>query len=336
MSTSRAIGGYFGAEPGAAFEANAGPIALPARFASAVAVQSGRVALSLALPSTPATLWLPAYFCPPVARALAATGWRLMPYSLAADWGPNEAVQPGLHDRVLLVDYFGLSGEVVRRGVARFGAGRVVVDASLALFAEALPGVPTAYSPRKFTGLPDGGLLVGLADHVDLAAPDEAASAWRSRHLRLRAAGDVQGGRAPYAEAEASLDDDLAPRRMSALTLRLLAAFDFDATAQRRRANYRRLAEGLRARGFEVLALDADAVPLCCPVPGLDPAVARPRLAAEGVFCAAYWPGLALPAADVHGRRLAEATTFLPCDQRYDAGDIDFILARIDALKDRP
>lgn len=326
--SARAIGGYFGLCLGTG--------TLPAHFTVALAVQSGRVALALALPPTPATLWLPAYFCPPVARALAATGWHLVPYALDEGGGPGEDVQPSVGDRVLLVDYFGLTGDTVRRGVARFGAERVIVDASLALFASPLPGVPTVYSPRKFTGLPDGGLLLAAQVPTTLVAPDEAVSALRSRHLLLRAAGDVQGGRAPYAEAETSLDTDLLPRRMSMLTARLWAAFDFEDAARRRRANYDRLTAGLRERGFELPLHAAGAVPLCCPVLGLDPAAARPRLAADGIFCATYWPGLSLPSGDVYGRRLAEATTFLPCDQRYDDEDIDFMLDRIDAMKAPP
>lgn len=333
---ARAIGGYFGLQfdaPRTVFPSASG--SLPSWLAHGLAVQSGRVALALALPSSPATLWLPGYFCPPVARALSATGWRLAPYALGEDWGAPEDVQPEAGDRVLLVDYFGLSGEAVRRHVARFGAERVIVDASLALFARPLPGVPTAYSPRKFVGLPDGGVLAHDAA-VELAPPDEALSALRSRHLLLRAAGDVQGGRKPYAEAEASLDRDLAPRTMSLLTRRLLEAVDFGTAAERRIRNFDRLAAGLRALGFRPLPRPVDAVPLCCPVPGLDPATARPRLAAEGVFCAAYWPGVALLPDDVHGQQLAESTTFLPCDQRYDDDDIDFMLDRIEALKDCP
>ena len=322
----RAIGGYFGVEFGVG--------TLPQRFGDAVAVQSGRVALGLALPPTPATLWLPAYFCPPVASALEDTGWRLAPYVLKADWGPGDDVQPMAGDRVLLVNYFGLSGDAVHRAVEQFGVERVVIDASLALFSEPVSGALTAYSPRKFAPLPDGGLLMGSAMLPELAEPDEEGSALRSRHLLLRAAGDIQGGRRHYAEAEESLAFDVVPRRMSELTASLWATFDFEVAAIIRRRNYTRLSAGLRGRGFEVPELGTEAVPLCCPAIGLSPARMRRPLAECGIYCPAYWPGVTLSASDVHARKLQEETTFLPCDQRYGADDIDFILDRIDDLKD--
>jgi hypothetical protein len=334
--SARAIGGYFGlrldAPQGGMARARRGELPW---LVDGVAVQSGRVALVMALPARSATLWVPGYFCPPVTAALANAGWKLRRYALAHDLGPPDDLAPGEGDRVLVVDFFGLSPDAVRRAVARFGAGQVIADHSLALFTPPLRGVRTAYSPRKFFGLPDGGILAN-GDVEEVGPPDEASSLARCRHLLMRAAGDVQGGRVAYAEAEASLDNDLAPRAMSLLTQRLLDAVDIATAATRRQQNFDRLASGLRALGFEAMPRPDDAVPLCCPVPGFDPAAARPRLAADGVFCAAYWPGVVIPEEDIAGRRLAEATTFLPCDQRYDDDDIDFMLERIEALRDRP
>ena len=322
----RAIGGYFGLSIDAGTR-------LP-WLDSGTCVQSGRVALALALPDTPKVLWVPAYFCPPVAAALGARGWTIRPYALGSDAGPSDDVSPSTGDRVLAVDYFGLTPAAVRNAVARFGADTVIADHSLALYSPPVHGIPTVYSPRKFVALPDGGVLANV-DAVAVGPADEARSAWRSRHLLLRACGDVQGGRGPYAEAEASLEEDVAPRAMSALTRALLGAADLVGSAERRKRNYDRLAEGLRALGYRPMDRGQDAVPLCCPVPGLDPARARPALADEGIFCAGYWPGLHLPGDDHVGRQWAEQTTFLPCDQRYDDADIDFMLERIDAHKDR-
>jgi len=328
MSEKPAIGGYFGLSIGTG-------TGLP-WIADCVAVQSGRAALALALPARPATLWIPAYFCQPVAAALAATGWALATYAIDEHWAPRAEVTPGPQDRVLLVDFFGLSAGAVAAGVARFGAERCIVDASMALFAPPTAGVPTAYSPRKFAGLPDGGLLVGRFVSERLAEADEGASALRSRHLLLRAAGDLQGGRQAFAEAEASLDDDTAPRRMSHLTATLFAAIDFERAGAMRRHNYDRLAAGLRARGREVRPRPLDAVPLCCPVLGANPGIWRPQLAEAGIFCPAYWPALDIHSADIEGRRLAANTTFLPCDQRYGDADIDLILHAIDTLEAHP
>jgi hypothetical protein len=213
MTAVRAIGGYFGLETGAGR-------GLSWR-AGALAVQSGRMALRLALDAWPrATLWLPAWYCPPARAALAASGWRLREYALGEDLGPDAALQPAAGDRVLLVDWFGLHGESVRRACRRFGADRVLVDAAMSLWFEPDPGVVVATSPRKFVGVPDGGWLRHAPAAAAPAAPDPEASIARCAHLLRRAAGDVAGGRAPFAAAEAAIGAEAAPTAMSPLTAR--------------------------------------------------------------------------------------------------------------------
>lgn len=328
MAADRRIGGYFGLETQAGV-----PLTW---FDQALAVQSGRMALHLALPVVPATLWLPAYFCPPVIDALGKSGWAIRRYPLGEDFGPGESVQPGASDRVLLVDYFGLTAAALDCAIQRFGAERCIVDACMALFAEPHTGVPTAYSPRKFVGLPDGGLLLGPMPTVRLSSIDETASLQRCTHLLKRAAGDVQGGRDDFAAAEASLESDLSPRIMSRLTRHWLGGIDFPQTAARRRSNATRLSAGLAALGFKGIVASGSAVPMCWPVPGLDPRVWRPRLAEHGIYCANYWPGLDLPTSDRIGRLLAEGCTCLPIDQRYGDADMDFIVQTIEDLRRKP
>lgn len=326
MTTTRALGGYFGLEPGVGR-------GLPWR-AEARAVQSGRMALRLALDAWPrATLWLPAWYCPPARAALAASGWRLREYALDEDLGPDAAVQPADGDRVLLVDWFGLCGASVRRACRRYGAGRVLVDAAMSLWFEPEPGVPTATSPRKFVGVPDGGWLRHAPPDATPAAPDDEASIARCAHLLRRAAGDVAGGRARFAAAEASIGAEAVPTAMSALTARLLAGVDFAAVAQARRRNYRRLAAGLAALGHAPPPLPDAAVPLCLPLPMPGADALRRRLAAQGVYCAHYWDHAPSARPDPVGRRLREATVCLPCDQRLDDADIDAMLGVLDATR---
>jgi hypothetical protein len=326
MSAPPAIGGYFGLEP-------ARGRGLPWR-ADAMAVQSGRMALRLALAAAPAaTLWLPAWYCPPARAALEASGWRLRDYPLDAGLGPDPSVLPGDGDRVLLVDWFGLCGARVREDVRRFGAQRVLVDAAMSLWCEPGAGVPVATSPRKFVGVPDGGWLRHPPANAMLAEPDIEGSIARCNHLLRRAAGDVAGGRGRFAAAEAAIAAEDRPRAMSPLTRQLLDGIDFDAVAQARRHNYRRLADGLAARGQVAPPLPDDAVPLCLPLAFREAAALRRQLADRGVFCAHYWDGPAPSLPDPVGRRLREQTVCLPCDQRMDAGAIDHVLHSLDALR---
>ena len=326
MTAVRAIGGYFGLEPGVGR-------GLPWR-AGAVAVQSGRMALRLALDAWPrATLWLPAWYCPPARAALAASGWRLREYALDEDLGPDASVQPAAGDRVLLVDWFGLCDASVHRACRRFGREHVLVDAAMALWFEPEPGVTTATSPRKFVGVPDGGWLRHAPATVTLATPHPEASIARCAHLLRRAAGDIAGGRPRFAAAEAAIAAEPGPTTMSTLTAQLLAGIDFDAVALARRRNYRRLAEGLAALGHAPPALADDAVPLCLPLPCANASALRARLAASGVYCAHYWDAAPSKLSDPVGRRLRDATVCLPCDQRLDDAAVDTVLRAFDAVR---
>jgi hypothetical protein len=286
---------------------------------------SGRAALAAAFRGMGARVaWVPWFVCGAVRDALAFAGVEARGYPLAADRGVPDALAPGEGEVVLCVDYFGMSGRGCDSAIARFGAGRVVVDASQALLHAPRPGVATVYSPRKFCGVPDGGLLVHAPGAPGPWPADEAASAARSRALELRSAGQVQAGYERFLEGEASLSD-CAPRGMSTLTRRLLGRVDVDALRARRLANHAHLAEALRRDGYEVLPLPPGEVPLCCPVVVADAARLRAALAARGIYAPAYWPDADVPADDTVGQLLRHGTLYLPCDQRYGADDMDRI-----------
>jgi len=323
------IGGYFGLEQGRG-------AALP-WMGDAAATQSARMALRCALAGrTPARLWVPAFYCPPARDALAQGGWQVQSYALSAEWGCGSAFDLRDGDVVLLVDFFGLTGDVVRADAQRFGSGNVLIDAAMSIGFEPPDDVPVAYSPRKFVGVPDGGWLVNAPRRADIGPADEPGSAARCAHLLRRAAGDVAGGREDFVRAERSLDAEDEPRAMSALTASFLSSVDFPALLTRRRDNYRALAAGLEQLGIAPPPLAPGAAPLCCPVPVPDAARVRDRLAAIGLFCAGYWPGLALEASDPVAAALRDDTLYLPVDQRYGLRHMGESIDRLSNVLEQP
>lgn len=318
MSTLKALGGYFG------LEAHAGDGGQT--WDSAVFLQSGRAAIVLALHSLRAKrVHLPFHVCSAVYDALDHLKLPALPYRLTPERGVPDEVTLRDGDVVLCVDYFGLSDKMCDATIARFGAQRVLIDASQALFHAQRPDVLTAYSPRKFVGVGDGGLLRQIGKEFawpDVLMPaDEAGSQSRAEHLLRRAAGDVEGGYAAFRRAEESLAD-CTPRAMSGLTRALLSSIDFGRISVRRRANYCQLAYELTRHGFVIEPLLDNAVPLCCPVFGVDAEQLRSALAARRIFTPVYWPNTLLPPDDVVGVELRDATLYLPCDQRYDSEDM--------------
>jgi len=322
MTNADPIGGYFALDLGTG-------VALP-WMGRALATQSARLALRCALSGrAPSVLWVPDFYCPSARAVFAQCGWKVCGYPLSAEWGCDGAFTLQDGDVVLLVDFFGLTGDVVRTDTQRFGSSNVIIDAAMSLGFEAPKDVPVAYSPRKFTGVPDGGWLLNSPAGLCIETADEAGSLARCSHLLRRAAGDVAGGREDFIRAELSLTFDQLPRAMSALTTNLLSGIDFPALLVRRRENYRALAIGLAHLGVAPPPLPSGAAPLCCPAPLRNAARVRERLATLGIFCAGYWPELSLPASDQVAAALRDDTLYLPIDQRYGHSHMSEIIDRL-------
>jgi hypothetical protein len=214
------------------------------------------------------------------------------------------------------VDYFGISADACDTAIAQYGRERVLVDASQSLFHTPRESVATVYSPRKFVGVPDGGLMVGPQILPLPTMADEAASTARSQHLITRASGHILKGYDQFQNAEASLSCSES-QAMSALTTYMLAAINFDQVRRRRIANFKNLSTALRGIGFNVPELPNDAVPLCCPVIDVEGRLMQQKLIAQNIFTPTYWSDTTLPEDDKIGLTLRDRTVYLPCDQRY-------------------
>jgi len=310
-----AIGGYFALE-----EASSGT-ALPVgeRF---LGYQSARCAMAAALQSADCErVWVPHYICGAVLSAIEWTGIELRRYCLAEDRGVPRDLDIGDRDIVVCVDYFGLTAASCAEAQQRLGADRVLFDCAQALFHPPSPGASTVYSPRKFAGLPDGGLLVTPNLPPPPLPADQAGTTTRGQALRARAEGRVAEGYRLFQAAEASLAD-CTPRAISEATATALASVDWKTAGQRRVENYQALATLLGESGMRVLPLPPDAVPLCCPVAWPQAAAARKWLANEGIFTPHYWPDSELPPGDGVALVLRDHTLYLPCDQRYHRSDM--------------
>jgi hypothetical protein len=312
-SHDNAIGGYFELEPG-----NGSGLPL---LQSAATYQSARSAMASALLHIkPATVWVPHFICGVVIEMLDTLGITVKKYSLTEKFGVPSDLDLGPSDRLICVDYFGICHAEVDAAIQRYGAEKVLVDASQSLYFKPCANYTVAYSPRKFVGVPDGGLLLSPYKPASALSADEAGSGFRSRHLHTRTAGHVEAGYLQYQEAEKTLADPK-PQTMSAITKTMLATIDFDAIALRRRSNYETLFAALVDNGFRTLPLPASAVPLCFPVLDIDADRLRPELVSRRIFTPAYWPDASIPAGDRIGSMLRNRTLYLPCDQRY--GDIE-------------
>jgi hypothetical protein len=312
----KAIGGYFELEL---------PPANTTPYPDALRFQSARAAfLSLLREGRPRRIWAPKYICDSMLAPLLVEHVPICFYGIEENLSISTAVDLKEGDWLLFVNYFGICSEVENALLQRFNPDQVILDHAQAFFAPRRHCVANLYSPRKFFGVPDGGLMISQLVKSEPVEVDEGSVA-RSEYLLKRHDGPAENGYADYKRAEETLEE-MTPRRMSRLTERLLGTIDFEALRVRRNDNFVFLHEKLGK--LNRLALDPQHVdgPLCYPLQ-LDQPGARERLRQHRVFVPTYWPEVRnRAAAGDFELQLVDQCLPIPCDQRYERPDLEIIV----------
>lgn len=300
---------------------------------------SARCAIQFLINSlNPPQVWMPSYLCCSMIEAVdqETTALRFFPIGydlevISLDW--LDLLIPG--SLVILIDYFGFPCDtrVVREVRAR--GSFVLEDASQALLSAHVGGQSdyVVFSPRKMLGVPDGGILQYRQNHLPASAqlkppPEE----WWLNALEAciaRREFDRFGGNRKwydlFRQVEAAYP--LGPYRMSELSgLLLKNAFDCQAIAQARRANYAYLAESL-AECTLFSKLDDDTIPLGFPVRLRRRDEARQFLFDHGIYPPVHWNiSGCVPPRFIESHRLSAQIMTIPCDQRQEPEDMMRIL----------
>lgn len=317
---SAAIGGYFGLTM---------PAASTQRYAEAQYFQSARACFyALLQKGRPKRVWLPFYNCDAMLGPLDALGVEYAFYAINDDFSVAENVELATGEWLVYVNYFGLCDLQQADVLQRFNPQQVIFDHAQAYFSLAKECLATLYSPRKFFGMPDGGLLISRLK-VEQTPADEEASHRRMTHLLKRFADSAEAGYADYQVAEESLEVFDASE-MSLLSRRLLACADSDEVMASRNQNFRMLHEALAEHNALAFDLSALRGPLCYPFLCNENETVRLHLLSKKVYSARYWSECQARCAE--GSRestLSRLLLPLPCDQRYGAEQMQYIIANV-------
>ncbi len=306
-----AIGGYFAVESG--LGPGAGSL-----HAQAEGFQSARAAfLDLLQAVRPSRVWLPWYLCDSMAEPLGQAGVAAARYALEADFSVPAGIPLAPHELLLAVNYFGLLEPQLALLPKLYPAAQIVIDQSQALYSPPLPVLANIYSPRKFVGIPDGGLLVAPGTPLAASAPDQGSIA-RASHLWIRRELGAEAGYSAFTAAEQTLSGAVVAG-MSEFTRLLLAGVAHDRIRLRRRENFASVARQLDRVNEFSWRPHAQAVPLCYPLLVKGGEELRRQLWQARVYAACYWPELLDPASGcpAQEQRWARDLIALPIDQRY-------------------
>lgn len=312
------IGGYFELE-------------IPVRnkhilHSKGIFVNSGRHAFELLLREYDKEIdkiLIPLYTCDVILHPIKHLG---IPYQF---YHINEKLEinhlPPLNKNEILIanNYFGIKDKYISFLASRYG-DKLIIDNSQAWWAPEIPNIKAFYSPRKFFGIPDGGITMGIKNcHIDL--PD--GKSWnRVNHLIKRMDVTASAGYSDFQENSKTLSIEPITK-MSPFTLRMLQSIDMDRAKKIRQENFKILHSALGKINR-----------LCIPdITDFECAMVYPfltsnyelkkKLIEKKVYIPSYWPNV-LKTSPIDSLEYYFATNILPLpiDQRYSEDDMNFII----------
>ena len=317
------IGGYFELE-------------LPAPqgefiHSNCVLTNSGRHALEYILTSikTPISkIWLPYYTCEVVLQPIIRLGLKYEFYHIDTKLELSEDIKLADGEYIIVNNYFGIKDKYVGELAEKYG-NNCIIDNAQAWYAKEILGVSQFYSPRKFFGMPDGGVACSCFTNDEIDIQDYSSD--RCAHLLKRI--DINAGEG-YSDFRSNSNciRNQNVKRMSRLSHRILASIDFDAVKSIRRSNFAILNEALRCSNMLSLPnSETYECPMVYPYLTNNPDLRR-KLISNKIFVATYWPNVLTDCNNTTIEyQLAQNILPLPIDQRYDSNDMERIVSLINA-----
>jgi dTDP-4-amino-4,6-dideoxygalactose transaminase len=282
----------------------------------------------------PKQVWCPSYLCHTILHAVTEANTPIRFYEvddnlqIASHEWIND-IQPG--DLVIFINYFGFINDLEFVKEAKGKKAWVLADSSQALLTkhESKNYDFILYSPIKFIGIPNGGILNPRRNFqfegIELNPPSED---WRMKGLTasiLRREFDLFGGERLWFQLfrDTGINSPIGPYKMSDLSNILLRKnFDYQSIANQRRENYQTLVNEFAEYAI-FPELSEDVVPLGFPIRMKNRDGVREALFSHQIYPPVHWPmHRMVPKIFEKSYTLSNEIMTLPCDQRYNKNTI--------------
>jgi hypothetical protein len=306
----QAIGGYFGLEG----------IPTEHYHKNALLFNTGRNAfLALLLQLNIRKVYFPFYTCDVLFPALIENNIDIEFYKINEQLLPDKLPESGEYEVVVVNNYFGLLDKTIQSY-----SGNIVVDAAQGFFSKPSDVVATFYSPRKFFGVSDGGILVTKVDFN--SEFDEDLSYKRYQHLLKRIDLSAELGFIDFQKNEEDLGA-CSIKKMSKLTEYQLMCIDYSKVSRIRRENFKYLESHLSGPNQLNFILEEGSVPLGYPLFISNGNEIKKRLIEKKVYVPTLWPNVKSKVSPGSlESRLVDDLLLLPVDQRYCKMEMDRII----------
>lgn len=266
---------------------------------------------------------LPYYYCREVISYLECRNIDVDYYHIWKDLLPLDIEQERDKEAtaLVLVNYFGLVNKKQLQSYAR-GWKNVIIDNCLSFFSKPIMGVYNVYSPRKFIGVSDGGLIISN-NNLTLGYDYETDfSSDRSMFLLQRIEHGCQYCYQLRLESENNIRES-GPKYMSGLTKHILRGAPYKEIKRRRIENYNNALSLFSDINEMTFPLPDGNVPFAFPFYVSDSGL-RDYLVSSNVFVPHLWPCDESIANEIEVR-MSKHLVLLPIDQRINIDDIVYM-----------
>lgn len=293
---------------------------------------SGRNSLRFILDCTEfKKIYIPYYTCDAVLEPITEYGLDFEFYYLDQNFYPILDGDLQNSDVLLYTNYFGVNSSNVERVIIDYR--NCIIDNSQSFFDNPLEDIYTFYSPRKFFGVPDGGIAYTAKGEALYNSLNRGTSYARFSHLLKRIDLGAEAGYNDFRINDESVGDEPL-MKMSALSKALLECVNYEVVRKKRNENFNYLHAVLKEVNELADFIEESMLQMQCPMvyPFLKTGNSgvRNKLQNQKVFTAQYWPNVPewLGSGEIACNEMHwyDNLIALPIDQRYGLGEMKKIL----------
>lgn len=294
----------------------------------AVFLNSGRHALEYILRglNNIHRIWIPYFTCDSVLQPIKSLNIPYSFYRINDALEIKELIDLKKGEYLLYTNYYGIKDFYTASLIKQYDE-HLIIDNAQALFCPAIAS-HQLYSPRKYIGMPDGGIAVTTLENYSQNLPI-SNSFDQCLHLLKRCELNPSEGYKDFQANDVKLDN-ASLGRMSKISQSILFSADFESIKQRRRENFLMLHQDLRKTNLlEIPNMDTFAVPLVYPYRSTNLNLKK-ELISKNIFVATYWPNVFewTKPEDIE-YKIAESVVCIPIDQRYGKEEMGLIIKEI-------
>lgn len=271
-------------------------------------------------------IYMPEYICPSLRKNIEKLSIEIREYPVNNQLYPqlDLSVYTEKGSYALIVNYFGIRDDLIQLYEERKES--ILFDMAQSFFYPLPDGYSGFYSPRKFLGLTDGGIL---STPLDLQMPsiiNRSKASDKIRHLIKRLDGETESGLKDYRIAEEVISNE-GVQRISHFSEKILKSTDLQMIKNKRIRNFKILHRALHKINLLNISLDNCKSPLVYPLK-LQPdesKVLRNYLISQKIFTATYWKEF-LEGDNPDAKKLSHSIVALPVDQRWGETEMNHII----------